>query len=309
MRSLEELTDTTTTTAGIADITPEIWAKEIEESAQALRVARNFIKINTDLKSGPGDIVHLPKSGSITATGLTDGTDITTTAMTGYSTLDLTPSEVGAGVSITRNVVENVMVDILKDATRQLSEALAQKEDVDIYAAMDVAGPTILYAGTATDVSTLTAGDVIDLDLFANALTQVRVGKYRPDVLFVHPTQENVFLKESQFVNASEYGSDKVVQNGEIGTYLGVKIVVSTNLPGYAAGTVDPADGATWAVNGHTAIMVDSKHAAAIALKRDPSVETNYEPKRRMHEIYATMKYQAGVLNNGAICLVKVADA
>lgn len=309
MRDVQELVDTTTSSAGIPDITPEIWAAEVEKAAQAVRVARNYIKINRDLLDKPGDIVHIPKSGTLTATGLSEGIAIVTEEMTGYSTVDLTPGEVGAGVSITRDVVEEVKVDILADATEQLAYALAQKEDVDIYAALDVAGPTRIYGGTATSAATLAAGDIISTDKFADAVTAVRKNNYRPDVFFIHPTQENVFLKDSQFVNASEFGTAEVVRNGTIGKYLGVLVVSSTNVNGYVATDVDPADTTAWAVDGHSAFMVDSKHAAVMALKRNPTIETDYDPASRMHKIYATMRYAAKILNNGAVCIVKVSDA
>ena len=308
-KTVQELVDTETTTAGIADITPEVWSDELEAAAQPLRVARNFIKVNMDLLNKPGDIVHIMKSGTLIASTATEATAITPQAMDGYSTVDLTPAEIGAGVAISRDVVEEVKVDILKDATLQLAEALATKEDTDIYVAMDVSGPTILYGGDATSCATLAAGDKITTDLFANAVSDVRGNNYKPDVLFINPVQENVFLKDGQFVNASEYGGDTIVKNGEIGTYLGVKVVSSTQVIAYAATATDPADSTSWAVDGHSAYMVDSSHAAVMAVKRNATIETEYNPSTRMHEIYATMKYDADILNDGAVCLIKVADA
>jgi len=155
----------------------------------------------------------------------------------------------------------------------------------------------------------LSAGDIFTTDKFADMLTEVRKSNYRPDVCFIHPTQENVFLKDSQFVNAAEFGSNEVVKNGTIGKYLGVLIVSSTNVTGYASGATDSSDGTAWGVAGHDVFMVDSKHAVVMAIKRNPTIETDYDPSVRMHKIFATMKYQAKILNNGSVVIGKFADA
>ena len=301
MKQIQELADTTTGTTGIASVTPEIWSAQVERAAQELRVARNFVKVNTDLLNGPGDIVHLPKSGTLTAIQLTEGVAIVTSAMDGYNTLDLTPYEVGAGTSVTKDVVENLKPDILADSSQQLSDALAQKEDLDILIALET-GTTVLYGGSATSTATLALLDLITTDLFADAVTEVRKAKYHPDVLFIAPEQENVFIKDSQFVDASKYGASEIVQNGELGKYLGVRVISTVNTPAHTNW------GAGSDVLGHSCLMIDSKHAGALAVKRTATIETKYEPGTRMHEMFATLKYQAGVLNNGAICVVKVTD-
>jgi len=295
MKKLEELADTTTTE--VDAVIPEIWSDEVEAAAQARRVARNFVKVNEDLKNGPGDIVHIPKTGKINAVALTEGTDITPTALE-YSTLDLTPAPVGAGVRVTREAVEEARLDILRDATEQLGEALAQKEDQDILEALAGATGAVLYGGAKSSSAELVLGDVLTTDLIASGVTEVRSDNYNPDVIFIAPEQERALLKDSQFVDASKYGANEVVQNGEIGKYLGMKVIVTTNLP-------KVTDGAA----GHKCLIFDSKHAGAIAIKRDATIDTDYEVLKRSHLLVGTMKYDAGRLNDSAICVLVVSDA
>ena len=65
-----------------------------------------------------------------------------------------------------------------------------------------------------------------------------------PYVLFIGVAQEEALRKDSQFVNAAEYGSDTVVQNGEIGQYLGIRVVVTTNVETFNASATGPDDSA-----------------------------------------------------------------
>jgi len=123
MKTLEELADTLTTTSGIDEITPEVWSDVLEKTAVAKRVARNFVRVNTDLRDKGGDVLHLPVANysAITAAATTEGTDISTTALDYAPTISLTPAEIGAAVRISKDVVEEVRIDILRDATDQLA--------------------------------------------------------------------------------------------------------------------------------------------------------------------------------------------
>ena len=292
MKSLEELADTTT--ALVPEIIPEIWSAELEKAANAKRIARNLIRTYTTLRDGPGDILRVPKQGKIDAVGLTEGTDITPTALD-YGELVLTPAEVGAAVRVTKDVVENSIIDVLRDATEQLGEALAQKEDRDILA--DLAGPTghILYGGDASSAATLVQGDVLTTDMIASGVALIREDNFEPDCFVIHPIQERILLKDAQFTDASQYGSQEPVLKGEIGKYLGLKVIVSTNVQ-------NPA------VDVHSCVLMDAKRAGAIAVKRDATVDTDYEVLKRSHLIVGTMKYDAGVLNDLAICAIVVHD-
>jgi len=308
MKSILELAETTTGTTGIDKITPEVWSKEVEQQAQALRVARQFVKVNTDLMNRPGDRVHVLKGVKLTVaddvqSGLTEGDLITPTALDDYNSVILTPAPYYAAVRISEDVIEEVSPDIIKDANQQIAEVLAQKEDQLILEALgNASGIAVLYGGDATSDATLEAGDVLTTDLIANAITELRKNNYNADVLFIHPIQENVLLKDSQFVNASEYGSNEVVMNGEIGKYLGVKIISTTNV---VAKTT--ADG--WGADGHICLMIDSKHAGVLAVKQPITIRSVFQVERNAHLIVGRIKIAADALMPEAICAIHVTDA
>ncbi len=54
-----------------------------------------------------------------------------------------------------------------------------------------------------------------------NAIRRYKIKKAK-----ITPRLEEQLLCDSQFVNAAEYGSDKVLKTGEIGSYLGCRIYV-----------------------------------------------------------------------------------
>lgn len=301
MKDIVELADTVTSTTGIGSITPEVWSKILEKTATAKKVARQFVRINRDLVGTPGDSIWIPVANysAITAESTSEGSDITPAALDYSNTKQITPVEVGAAVRISKEVVENVCVDILRDATDQLAEALAQKEDKDILDALGSATTNKVFANGRSAVNEIQEGDILTPALIASAITEVRKDNYNPDVLFIHPAQEGALLQDSQFVNAATYGSADVVKNGEIGKYLGLTVISTTNVP-----TFTGSGGATY----HKAIIADSKHAGILVIKRDPTIETDYETLKGCHLVVAREKYKADLLIPDAVCVIYSAD-
>lgn len=303
MKNIFELTETTTGTTGIADVTPEIWGREVEKAAQALRVARQFCRINTDLQNRGGDVVHIPKNSMMTVasdvqSSLSEGAVIVPTAFDSMTTLDLTPAPFYAAVRVAEDVIEELDLDILRMANEDIAEVLAQKEDQDIFTAAVAGTGNTVWGGDATSVATLATGDTLTTDLIASCTTELRIDNYKPDVLFIHPTQEGILLKDSQFLNAAEYGGNNVVMNGEIGKYIGLKIISTTNVPSNSGGS-----------GGHDCIMLDSKHAMVLAIKKPIEIKSAFQVERNAHFIQGRIKYAAGVLNANAVGLIRVTDA
>jgi N4-gp56 family major capsid protein len=305
MRTILELTDTKTDTAGIASITPEVWSADIEQQVQALRVARNFCKIDRSLVGVPGDVAHIMKGALLTTTSdvetsRTEAADVTFYALDDFATLDLTPAPLNSGVRISYETIEEVNVDVVIEANRLLAEVLQQYEDKLILSTVaDTASINEVWGGDATAEASLNTGDIMTTDLFADAITEGRKDNFFYDVCFIHPSQENVFLKDSQFVNAAEYGGNEVVQNGEIGKYLGIKIISTTNVPANAPNTG----------TGHTCLMWKAGKGPCLAIKHDVSVETDRNVQKQAIDVVGRIKFAVGVLWANAVCKIEVTDA
>ena len=208
-----------------------------------------------------------------------------------------------------------------------------------------VYGATTLFGGSATKGATgatgLAAGDVITTDLVADARKALmsRYKEYRtantgaagggtgavagtvlgnpwvsspdgPFVLFVGPAQELAFLKDSQFVNAAEYGSNKVIMNGEIGEYLGIKVITTNNVEQVVAGNAVPdATGGNAAVNMTRCVMMKAQKAAAFCWGKQPSLKFWDNVPQVSQDIVMESAYAASVLYPDAIVFIDVADA
>lgn len=300
MKDIHQLADTGT--ADVAGIIPEVWSKQVEEAARPKRVCRNLIKVNTDLLNKPGDLIRIPRRGTVTAGALAEHGTVTPSLLTYTTALTLTPSEVGAAVAITRQSVDRGYVNLVGDSTVELGEALAQKEDQDIITALSGATSNALFGGNATGTADIAAGDVLSPSLFAEAIKDIRKNDFEPDAIIIAPEQQWTLSTWPQFTNAATFGGRQVIETGYVPSYMGVKVYTSTNVTSGTGGTGTD-------IAYHTCYMMDSKRAAAIAVKRNPTVETEYKTLERKHYVTATMEYAAGLLNNAAVCEIMVSDS
>lgn len=290
-----------TGTTELAELIPEVWAAEIEKDAQANRVMRNLEQVikNTDLLDSPGDIVHIPKLHDLTAAAaLTETVAIVPQAMSD-DVVNFTPTEWGTGVELTRKMLRRSYIDVMEGASELLGIALAQGEDVEIItqAIADVS-IEVFPVSTYTTVNDILVGDILTPDIMVDARTQLRLANAAaPYAWVINPAQEGSLLKDDQFVDASKYGSNQIVMNGEIGTFLGMRVFVSTNIPSAVnTGTIT-----------YYKSLILGQRALAIALKANPDMQEEYKPADRTHVIISVMEFETGALNDDRYAVVYTA--
>jgi len=281
--------------------------------------------------------------------------DITWTSLDNFSNVSVTPLPVLAGYEIRRHLMDTNIINMVEAAKEELSYAIGDRIDHliattigDATSSTDAGlGVQSLYGGDATSDTELAAGDVITTDLVAKAARYLKdtTKHYRatagtgggygaestssnpknpwqntpddPFVLFIGPAQEETFRKDSQFVNAAEYGSNIVVQNGEIGQYLGIRIVVTTNVESVASGTsfTSGAPSPHGETSGSAAtditncILMKPKAAVALVWGRDPEIKVFDWPTRDSVRIGLYCSYGVTVVHPDAIVTIGVADA
>jgi len=320
MRSLKELqaaniTDTSTTNA--SNFQDTFLDPEIVKFAEALRFFRQAVEENDVLTKSRDKTLRVPKTTShlsITTTH-TEGAERTYTEMTNLDTVDITPSFKLGAIAISKELVDTSRVDLVDTAKYMVAQDIEEGIEKAITEAIDANVSTnVVYGGDATDPSQLETGDKITVDLVADAIKLVKDNNYVPALLFIKPAQENVFYKSSQFTNAAEYGSNEVVLNGEIGKYLGVKVITSTLTQSYAAGNGDKNDAlGNWNVAGTSCQLIGftagKKKPITLAWKQKPSVSYEYLKRYATHYIYYDAAYGVGVIQEKACCLIKVSDA
>lgn len=232
-RSLESNSFQSTATAA-GYINPTLWVRQIEDYARAKTVMRALGKERMDLMGQAGDSLKVQFNAKLTAAALTESTAITPSAIS-YTQLTYTPSEFGLAVALTRKESLRSIQDIMAEKTRDMGEALGQYLDNKIFSTLvatdTVAStiPSVVANGVA--VSAIASSDTLDTDDIADALYELEADDEEGKYLIIHPGQVKALRKLSDFIDASVYGGREVVLNGEIGRYLGLRVLVSSNVP------------------------------------------------------------------------------
>ncbi len=262
----------------------EVWKERVLQYAEPLRVMEQAALVNDDLVNSGDYQIHIPYATSHLNISLsstnTEGSERAFTKMDNLDTtsVSITSSDFSkGGVAISKEAVMTSTVDLVKQARYAIAEDLV--DDVDT-AVRDViennAGSTVSSSGALTP------------DAIAEAMKSIEANNFVPKMLFITPSQQYDLRTDSQFTNASEYGSDEVVMNGEIGKYLGVKILVSTN------------------VSADTALMVGTtrsgeKVGPVLVWKEKPHIDYRYDKDEAEHRIYYDQCFTTTYLRSGAM--------
>lgn len=322
------------------------WGNEIIDAAKKNLFFLNFVRVQT-LEQGNKDYIVNKRDQFLGDSGITWTTSEPTTSAISNTALDnldgvqITPTVVLGRITVTNYGVRTNVFNIIDEAREELSYGLGDRVDKFIAIAMgdataatsSAAGATELYGGNATSDSTLSAGDIITTDLVARAaryLKDINVWYWNgttftkvaqatavknpwnnspddPFVFFIAATQEEAFRRDSQFINAEQYGSNEVVMNGEIGKYLGIKIVVTPNVEQVASGASGP-DGTTASTDMTRCLMTKAKKAFTFVWGQSPSVGIHPLPEFAQQTIVLESAYSGKVVHEDAIVFVDVAD-
>jgi len=244
----------------------------------------------------------------------TEGDERTYTEMTNIDTASITPLWKLGAIGITKELVDTCSLNLIELARYMVVQDHEQNIEATIAATAESGTDNVLFGGDATTAATLATGDTITVDLIADARSKLKdANSFQAKGLFIANEQEKVFLKSSQFTNAAEYGGREVVLNGEIGNYLGLKILSTENATAYASGATDTTDSTAWGAAGHSCLMVgdfaDRKVWTTLAWKQKLTVDYEYLKRFANHYIYYDSAYAAGLIQPKAQCLIKVTDA
>jgi len=328
-------TDTRGTGAVSYALEPRMWLKTINEAAEELREFESVVEVY-DVPVGTKDMVVPYRSKYLSSyTDTTaENTEIGTTTLDNLDGVVLSPSAHRHAIAISNYALDTNALNLIKAAEKDMTHYLAQTVDTAVATALNAATETIvgtsgaqtIYGGNATSTATLAAGDILTTDMIAEAAERLKDNtayywnagvwtaatdsknpwkptKDEPFVLFVSPNQETELRKDSQFTNASEYGGNEVVLNGEIGNYLGIKIITTVQVP--AATTW----GAGGALRGHTCLMVKAGACAALAYGWRPALDVVDYKLEDQKRIIMKQSYAVETIHNDAVVRLRVLDA
>jgi len=334
MRSIAELqrgvstlaTDEATKidTTGITDMRPTKWSSEVIKFGESLRLLDQLVYVNKEMVGSKNTTITVPVTTehmSITNSKTEGTTARTLTEMESMDTVDftiVTTDFLQGAIAISKRLFMTCAIDLLAQARYSIAQDLA--DDVDLALATALQSTSIdttngvVFGGDATSVTEIAAGDVITTDLIADAIRIVENSKLVGKYLVISPYQKATLLKDSQFVNASEYGSDKVVLKGEIGEYIGLKVIVATN-DNFAptTGGTETNEAATPGADMNICPVIGErkdgqKVSVGLAWKEMPNIGYEYEKDASMHKIYYDQAFTTNIIFTEAVALIKVSQ-
>ena len=230
--------------------------------------------------------------------------------------------------------------DLIRDKMDELSYALTYLIDTSIAAALNaatnttstVAGAMVLYGGTATSDAGLSNGCVLTPEL-VNYADVLLSGKYAyywntgtftkssgvknpwkneptdPFVLIIGPRQKQALRNSGQFVNAAQYGDRVVISSGEIGEYLGIRVLCSNNVTAAAAGGTAPDGGSSPVVDMSSCILMKGRAAYTFVWGRTPTFLPWQRDWQDTRGITLVCDFAGSVVHADAIIKIDVSDA
>lgn len=229
---------------------PEVWASDLQVALEEHHVFAQDGIVNRDYEgeiSKKGDTVHIGTLGTPTIATYTKNStviDPQTLATTDQSLVidqskyfafevdDVDARQTGEGGQL------------LTKAAQLASVGLRDLQDTYLSTLASVGAGTIL---TAQDAATADAAFL----LFRRMRMTLNKANVPTDGRFIaiSPEFEALILGDARFIDASKYGTNTPIMNGEIGRALGFRILVSNNLPAGTAGT--GAEVSNFVIAGH----------------------------------------------------------
>jgi HK97 family phage major capsid protein len=210
-----------------------------------------------------------------------------------YSNLDITIDKYGVRPLITNELIEDALFDVVE---LELKKAGARMENAVNRAVLD----QILNGSNKITTSTLNpAGPHIAVSDLATAVGYVKKQNYIPDTLVVHPTAEGYLLQDSNVAYAAFAGSASPLTTGGVPKLMGLNPYLCT-----ATDASSPTWDDTTAASDVTGVVFSKNDLAALAMRRDLTIEQYDDPIHDLIGISLTMRFGTDVVNEKAGCVI-----
>ena len=231
---------TLTTTTGITDQIQRYFDKKLLIQTLKTIVLDQFaFKAPLPGKAGAKTIrfFRYPESNTTDVLGVTEGTlrTVAQSKQLSLTSVDVALAQYGQTVTISDLLSAVELFSTMEQATVQNGQDAALKVDELL---RDILGDStaiqLRYAGAATNYATvggtddaMTALDILD------AATNLRVNNARPSggyfTAVMAPEVARDLMNDDDWLEASKYGSPDQLFRGEVGRYMGVRVVATTN--------------------------------------------------------------------------------
>jgi HK97 family phage major capsid protein len=263
------------TSSTLSELYTEIVAEALFVASEQ-SIMRPLVK-NYAIQGG-GKSVEVPIYGVVSASAVSEATDLSNTAINPTS-VTITASENGIMTTLTDLARNSAPRNVAGDIGRLFGEAIAKKIDKDL---------TALFDGFSTAVG----GDSTALTsaIIFQAIANVRNAGVSMDGVsaVIHPMVAYDLKANLTNTFANANGNDvsnEALRNGFVGRLGGVPIYETTNIDHTGTG-------------GDYKQGVFHRDALALAMMQDLKIETQRDASLRADEIVATAVYGVGELND-----------
>jgi len=255
------LSDVSQATAKVLDV---VW-----EAAKPNLIGRELaVVVAQDLPS-----LKVPRAKLSKAYEIAEGAEIPV-GTEDYDSVTLTPKKYGVRPLISKEMIEDAEWDVIEYQLAEAGRAMADLETEKIISEMISDAGNSVAAGTG---GTLAYADVV------NILKECLTDDFAPDTLAIHPSEFADLLKDSAIQKAMDWGGPAVAPTGRIANLLGMRVLVSTK------------------VTSGTALVIDSKHAGVLFIRRDVTVEEYEDPVKDLAGVAVTARWIYDTLRPNAI--------
>lgn len=289
-------------------LAPAYMEKRLIEILEQNLVFRQF-GVDRPLPKGHGKLIRFNRFAklSLPSATLTEGTTPTGSTITS-SSVDATVEQWGDWTKVTDMAEMTAMVDVVSQASEVLGIQAAEVIDSKIRDVV-AAGTTVQYASTATTRLTVAAGMNLSTTELREALRTLEVanapkfagGTY---VGILHPRASYDIRGDTNFVNADQYAGSKKLFNGELGEWLGIRLVSSTNAPVFAGAGAAGIDVYATMILGSGAYAVTDLQSLATYIKRPGSASTN-DPLEQFATVGWKITFKAVILDNARMVRIE----
>jgi len=292
-------TTSNTSTAGgdnLSDFTAIEFLERVIRDAEERRVFERVASVYDDLVDVGDSTLEIPRTtGHLDLTDQQDveAEDRSYQQLENLDTIETTitaDSFVSGGIEISKQAMMTTNIDLVEEARNAVTQQIA--EDVDLRIRDEIVDAT-----PSENVVDQTPSGNLTPEAIADAMENVERNNYTPRFLIVSPAHINDLRKDSQFTNASEYGDDEVVMDGEIGQYLGVSVMKTQ-----AAVRDDAGDSFAYLVGeGPDGRAV----GPLLAYKELPNMDMQYDREENAQRIYYDHAFETNTVQPDALSLIQ----
>lgn len=173
------------------------------------------------------DEIEFPKLGSFTVVKKTSGVPVDAAALTYGTTKLLLNQHAVVQWLIEKKANKQAVVNLELENLQRAATAHAKQIDLDIHiemlAGVSAAGPDhiIAFAGAG-----FAKEDIVNAMLLLDLQEVPSESRF----LAVNPTEHATMLSIDNFIDASKYGSNMPIMNGEIGQVYGMRVLKTTSV-------------------------------------------------------------------------------